>query len=86
LAAVAPDAKAISIPSHESTGSLRERGSLPPSTSEASSSAYNMEGTKKQGISAKKKEAILKEIKASATAAAAPPAQTANNKASGKGK
>jgi hypothetical protein len=49
-------------------------------------SGYNMEGTKKQGISVKKKEAILKELKASAKAESQPPPTQASSKPAAKGK
>lgn len=66
FAAVVPKAEAIVIPSQESTGGTGKEGSLPTSTSEASMSAYTMEGIRKQGISAKKKDAIMKELRAKA--------------------
>jgi len=68
LIALAPKAEAIEIPSQESTGGQGKRGSLPPSSSEASMSSYTMEGIKKRGISPKKKEALLAETRAAAKA------------------
>lgn len=58
-ALAAPKAEAVTIPNQDSTGGQAKRGSLPPSTSEASSSSYNMEGTKKMGVSAKRKQQVL---------------------------
>lgn len=65
-ALAAPKAEAVTIPNQESTGGQAKRGSLPPSTSEASSSSYNMEGTKKMGVSAKRREAVLAKARADA--------------------
>lgn len=62
LAAVAPAAQAIEIPSQESTGSSGRRGSLPPNSSEASMGAYGMEGIKKRGIDAKRKGQVIEEL------------------------
>lgn len=65
---MAPAAQALSIPSQESTGSSGKRGSLPPNSSEASMGSYGMEGIKKRGIDAKRKNELLEELRKSVTA------------------
>jgi hypothetical protein len=65
-ALAAPKAEAVINPAQESTGGQGKRGSLPPSTSEASSSSYNMEGIKKRGVSAKRREEVLAQARAAA--------------------
>lgn len=60
---VGQEAVALTLPFQESVGGLGRntggRGSLPASTTTASSSAYDMEGIKKQGVTLKEKKAIL---------------------------
>eukprot|EP01025_Chloroclados_australasicus_P068513 TRINITY_DN951_c0_g1_i1.p1 TRINITY_DN951_c0_g1~~TRINITY_DN951_c0_g1_i1.p1 ORF type:complete len:247 (+),score=18.02 TRINITY_DN951_c0_g1_i1:105-845(+) len=68
LAIAAPRADAVVVPSQESTGGATKKGSMPTSSSEASMSSYGMEGTKKQGISPKRRKELLAEVKAAATA------------------
>lgn len=62
-------AKALTIASQESTGGLgREaggKGSMPKNASAASMSSYVMEGTRKQGISRKRKDELLAKVRAS---------------------
>eukprot|EP01024_Parvocaulis_polyphysoides_P015786 TRINITY_DN16978_c1_g3_i1.p1 TRINITY_DN16978_c1_g3~~TRINITY_DN16978_c1_g3_i1.p1 ORF type:complete len:125 (-),score=18.43 TRINITY_DN16978_c1_g3_i1:283-657(-) len=61
---------AFVVPSQESTGGLgRGGGSLPKSTTAASMSSYSMEGTKKRGISPKRKAQLLAKVKQQATSA-----------------
>lgn len=62
----APKAEAVVNPAQESTGGGGKRGSIPPSGSEASSSSYNMEGTKKMGVSSKRREQVLAQARAQA--------------------
>eukprot|EP01026_Neomeris_dumetosa_P072046 TRINITY_DN73176_c0_g1_i2.p2 TRINITY_DN73176_c0_g1~~TRINITY_DN73176_c0_g1_i2.p2 ORF type:complete len:126 (-),score=25.26 TRINITY_DN73176_c0_g1_i2:96-473(-) len=61
--------EAITIPSQDSMGGLGVGGgSLPKSTTAASMSAYSMEGTKKRGISPKRKSQLLAKVKEAAKA------------------
>lgn len=61
--ATAGAAEAIELPFQASTGSTVRKGSLPTSTSGASMSSYNMEGTKKRGLApAAKKRALAKAV------------------------
>eukprot|EP01023_Acetabularia_acetabulum_P000940 TRINITY_DN1034_c0_g1_i2.p3 TRINITY_DN1034_c0_g1~~TRINITY_DN1034_c0_g1_i2.p3 ORF type:complete len:122 (+),score=31.75 TRINITY_DN1034_c0_g1_i2:141-506(+) len=63
--------EAVSIPYQESMGGLGVGGgSLPKNTSTASMSSYTMEGTKKRGISPKRKAQVLAKVKAAAKKAA----------------
>lgn len=59
---LADAAQAIDIPSQRSTGGLGKAG-LSSNPSAASMEGYNMEGTKKQGISRKRKDKILARTK-----------------------
>ena len=69
LALVAPSAQAIEIPSQNSTGSTGGKsGSLPANGSEASQSGYNLQGTKKMGVSLKNRKKIIAEMKEKANA------------------
>eukprot|EP00177_Eucheuma_denticulatum_P008170 GFKZ01014877.1.p1 GENE.GFKZ01014877.1~~GFKZ01014877.1.p1 ORF type:complete len:106 (-),score=7.52 GFKZ01014877.1:76-393(-) len=66
VALAAPKAEAVTNPAQESTGGQAKRGSVPPSSSEASSSGYNMEGTKKMGVSSKRRQQVLAQARAQA--------------------
>lgn len=68
-AAAVHSAEAITIPSQESTGGINKAGSLPTSTTRATASGYNMEGTKKRGVSAKRKAKLLAKLKSEAAKA-----------------
>jgi hypothetical protein len=68
----AEQASAIGLPWQESTGGLvKGGGSSPKSATRASMESYNLEGTKKQGISAKTRKKLLAAAKKKATEAAA---------------
>lgn len=62
-AGAAMKAQAIVIPSQESTGSTVKRGALPASTSRASMESFTMEGTRKGGISPKRKAEVLAKLR-----------------------
>ena len=67
LAAVAPkQAQAIELPFHNSIGGGGKKGSLPPSQTASSMSAYGMEGIKKQGVKPSDKKKVLDDLKAEA--------------------
>ena len=65
-------AQAIDIPSQSSTGGLGKKG-LKSNPSASSMEGYNMEGTKKQGISRKRKDKILAKTKERALAVGSAP-------------
>ncbi|KAI8476394.1 MAG: hypothetical protein J3K34DRAFT_401246 [Monoraphidium minutum] len=75
----AQEAAAIKLPSQDFTGGLvRGGGSTPKSGSGASMESYNLEGTKKYGITPKRKAKLLGKARASAEAEAG--AQAAKGK------
>ena len=61
--AVAEKAAALTVPSQVTTGGLGRgtggRSAIPKRSTFASASGYEMEGTKKRGVSAKRKAAVL---------------------------
>jgi hypothetical protein len=70
---VTPEAKAIKLTSQAFTGGLGAGGgNMPKSTSAASMSAFDMEGTKKMGVTGKRKAALLAKVRAQAAKTAAP--------------
>jgi len=72
--AVPQQANALTIPSQESYGGLGRKtgaaGSSPKSPTRASMEGYTLEGTKKSGISSKKKQKLLSKLREEAVAAA----------------
>ncbi len=62
-------ASAIGLPWQESTGGLgKGGGSSPKSPTRASMESYTLEGTKKQGITPKRKKSLLAKARAAAEA------------------
>lgn len=66
----AKSAMAITIPSQASSGGLGRGSGIGFSSTEASMSAYTLEGTKKKGISVKEKRNVLAAARAEAEEAA----------------
>lgn len=69
-ALAAKSALAITIPSQASSGGLGRGSGIAFSSTEASMSAYTLEGTKKKGISVKQKRGVLANARAQAEEAA----------------
>ena len=70
--AVASEASAIGLPWQESTGGMgKGGGSSPKSATRATMEGYNLEGTKKQGISPKARRKLMASAKKRATESAA---------------
>lgn len=69
--AVAEQASAIGLPWQESTGGMvKGGGNSPKSATRASMESYTLEGTKKQGISAKSRKKMLAAARKKASEAA----------------
>jgi len=80
----AKSALAITIPSQASSGGLGRESGIAFSSTQASSSGYTLEGTKKTGMSVKTKRGTLASVRAAAEAEVNAPKAAAAKPAKGK--
>jgi hypothetical protein len=80
----AKSALAITIPSQASSGGLGRESGIAFSSTQASSSGYTLEGTKKTGMSVKTKRGTLANVRAAAEAEVNAPKAAAAKPAKGK--
>ena len=80
----AKSALAITIPSQASSGGLGRESGIAFSSTQASSSGYTLEGTKKTGMSVKTKRGTLATVRAAAEAEVNAPKAAAAKPAKGK--